>query len=86
MLLPWGMRLASQDLGFDNAGGLADLPQKLLNMDGQIHSLRGDGHHRAAVGGHDGVDGGDVGIDFRKQIQNGGKDTQIGRASCRERV
>ena len=53
------MQLACQDLGLDDAGGLADQPQQLFDMDRQIHGLCGDGDHRTAIGGHDGIDGDD---------------------------
>ena len=64
---------ACQDLGLDHTGGLADESQHLFDMDGQIHSFSGDGNNCAAVGGHDRVDGSDVCLQFREQVQQVGQ-------------
>ena len=67
--------LTGDDFCLDNAGNLGQDPQKLFQLDAQIHGLRGDGYQSAAVGGTDGIDRLDIGVMLSEDSQNAGKQT-----------
>ena len=64
---------ARQDLGLDNGRLLFDPGKKLLQGDGHIGGLGGNGDHGTAVGGHDGIDGQNVGLLLGKEGQQSGQ-------------
>ena len=58
--------LPRQNLRLYHPVGVVQLLDQVLQRQIQVHGLCGNGHHRGAVGGNDGIDGDDIGMGLGK--------------------